>query len=387
MRPFAPLPLWARRLVLAALAGCQGEKNVAHIGATTITEKVFNDRTQHIMQSDMLPIVDAGGSTLTRMILEEAVGQIAKEKGVEPTPQAVTAFTNYQVKYDPNKRRAIEQGVLTAADFEPTARYNMEIFAIGTDGAKAKPEDIQKEYDQDKAQSANPINPTTGQPGQNPVKTPAELTIRVVVAKTEALAAQALAQLKTNDDFKAAAQLAGVTGPSLDVAGQEAPFPEQLKAQLPDVYAAILQTPAGQYVSKPIPIPNAKTPQQFLVAKVVKNTPETLFTLEEARPLLEQVILYRDKPEWDAHETTLVDERLRKMLSDGSVQINIPRYQNITTKILPLLMDESEKAMKQRTAQRAQAALQQAQMQAQQAAPKAGAKPTAPPAPKAGGKP
>ena len=375
---------------LAALAGCQGEKNVAHIGAASITEKVFNDRTQRIMQADMLPIVDAGGSTLTRMILEEAVGQLAKEKSVEPTAQTVTAYTNYQVKYDANKRRAIEQGVITAADFEPTVRYNLEVFALGVDGAKAKPEDVQKEYDSLKSQPAvSPANPMTGQPGQNnPVKVPAEIVLKLINAKDEATATKVLAQLKTNDDFKAAAQTAGMTGPALDNAGQETPLPnpDQIKQQLPDVYAAITQTPAGQYVSKPIPVPNAKAPKQFLVVKVIKNTPEVLFTMDEARPLLEQIVLNGQKPDWQDHQTTLLNERLRKMLSDGSVQINIPRYQNITTKVLPLLMDESEKAMKQRAAQKAQMeAMRAQQAQQQRSAPPAnGSKPTAP---KANGKP
>lgn len=386
---------------LAALAGCQGEKNVAHIGATAITEKVFNDRTQHIMQQDMLPIVDAGGSTLTRMILEEAAGQIAKEKSVEPTPAAVTAYTNYQVRFDPNKRRAIEQGVITAADFEPTVRYNMEIFAIGTDGAKAKPEDVQKQYDQLKTQPAvGQANPMTGQPGQNnPVKSPAELTIRVVAAKDEATATKILAQLKTNDDFQAAAQTAGLKGAELSSAGQESPVPnlDGLKQQSPDIYNALTQTPAGQYVSKPIPVPNAKKPQRFFIIKVVKNTPEVLFTIDEARPLLEQLVLNMDKPDWNDHQTTLNNERLQKMLTDGSIQINIDRYKNITTKVIPLLLEESKKAMLQRAAQKAAMEAQRAAQPPPGApnpnAPQPGGRSSAPnvrpvaPAPKPNGKP
>ena len=384
---------------LAALAGCQGEKNVAHIGSAAITEKVFNDRTQHIMQADMLPIADAGGSTLTHMILEEAANQVAKEKGYEPSAAAVTASTAYQIRVDPNKRRAIEQGVITAADFEPSARYNMETFAIGTEGAKPKPEDVQKLYDNLKTVPAQtPANPMTGQPAQNnPIKIPAELTFRVVGAKDEATATKILAQLKTNDDFKAAAQTAGLPGQDAEAAGQEAPFPEQYKQTLPEVYAAMTQTPAGQYVSKPIPVPNAKKPQQYLVAKIVKNTPEVLLTLEEARPLLERAVVSNDKKDWFIHQTTVLNERLRKILSDGSIQINIPRYQSITTKVIPLLMEDAEKTARQQAAQIKQQAAMEA-LRAQQPppgtpnpnAPQTGGKPTVrpvQPAPKANSKP
>ncbi len=388
---------------IAALTGCQGEKNVAHIGAASITEQVFNDRTQHIMQADMLPILDAGGSTLTRMILEEAVGQLAKEKSVEPTAEAVKAFTNYQVRVDPNKRRAIEQGVVTAADFEPTVRYNMESFALGVDGAKAKSEDVQKEYDDLKSKPAvSPANPMTGQQAQgNPVKIPAELTIRLVGAKDEATATKILAQLKTNDDFKAAATTAGMTGPALDSAGQETPIsPDQidaLKQKQPDIYNAISQTAAGQYVAKPITVANPKDPKaakNYLVVKVIKNTPETVFTIDEARPVLEQIVLGGQKPDANEHQSTLLNERLKKMLTDGSIQINIDRYKNITTKVIPLLLEESDKAMKARIAQKKQMddmRAQQAQMQQNApkggAAPKGGIAPAPTPAPKPNGKP
>ena len=358
------------------------------------------------MQTDMLPIVDAGGSTLTRMILEEAAGQIAKENKVEPAPEAVTAYAKYQTRYDANKRRAIEQGVVTVADFEPVARYNMETLAIGTDGAKPKPEDMKKMYDSLVTQPAvSQGNPMTGQPGQNnPVKSPAELTIKVIPAKDEATATKILAQLKTNDDFKAAAQTAGMTGPALDTAGQETPVPnlDALKAQSLDIYNALTQTPAGQYVSKPVPVPSRdpKGPKNYFVIKVIKNTPEVVFTMDEARPALEQLVLNTDKPDWNDHQTTLINDRLQKMLTDGSIQINIPRYENIKTKVLPLLIEDAKKAIVQRAAMRAQQAQQaqmQAQMQAQQQAqqknnpPANGGKPNAPrpvtPAPKPNGKP
>ena len=377
---------------LVALAGCQGEKVVAHIGSTTITEKAFNDRAQSQTQQDVLSLTDAGSSALTHLILDEAVGQLAKEKQVEPTPQAVTAYATYETRSNAGLRRAIEQGTLTVANFEPSARYNLEIFALGVDGAKAKPEDVQTAYDGLKTQPAvGQTNPMTGQPGQNnPIKIAGELTVKLVSAKDEATATKILAQLKTDDNFKAAAQAAGLTGPALDNAGQDTPLPiDQIKKQLPDVYAALTQTPAGQYVSKPMPIPNAKTPKQYLVAKIVKNTPEVVFTLEEARPFLEQLVLNNQKPDWQDHQTTLLNDRLRKMLADNSIQINVPRYENVKTKILPLLIDESEKAAKARAAQRLQAAqMQQMQQQMQQKnAPKPGAATPAPPKPGANGKP
>lgn len=319
LSPMRPLLSLCAALALASLTGCQGDKVVARIKSAPITEKELADRTMRFNSNLQGSGLDAGGTTLFRMMRELLVDQCAADKKLTPTPEAVLKMEAIFRRTQPGIADALSDGSISEEDLMRQVRLTMEEFAIGTDGAKAEDKDVQAEYDK-QLKTGN-------------LKYPETWTIRTLRANDEATAEQVLEQLKRTPDFaQAATRFLGATALSAITAGRESSFPVQ--SLPPALKEALTPLSPGQFAAKPIllPIPNQQTQtvdNAYIVAQLVKKQPEVVPKLEDIRPLLERNVIQNSHPQWSEHKEEVVAQYTLDAVQKGEVQINIKRYEKL----------------------------------------------------------
>lgn len=303
---------------------------MARVGSATITEDEYNDRVMHVSATQFPQgvSIDAGGVALVGMIHEDLIGQLAAKKNVVPSEDSLLKVASYYKRATPNSQ-------VSADDLVRGLRLNMETFGIGTDGAKADPKEVEDTY-----KKLSQTVPTQAN-GEEGLKVPAMITAQLLPMPTEAMATQALDQIKRNVPFPTvAAQIMNVPVETAASAGREQSYPvTQLPPTLKD---ALQSTPDGQFLSKPVPI-QQQNPQtgamttMYLVGKVIRKQPEYVPPMEDVRPIIEQMLVTKTHPEWQTHEQSELADFTRDMAANNEIQINIPRYRALMASfILPM---------------------------------------------------
>lgn len=310
-------PALGLTVALSGLAGCQENKIVARVKDTSITQQALYDRVLRVTAAAIPQQqgMDAGGATLISMIREAMVAQMAKEKNAIPKEEDVSKFIAYLKRVNPTTTDEINAGRLTDEDLRRSVLLAMEEFGIGTNGAKAEEKELDASYNEQKPQ----------------LKIGEMYTVKTMRLPTEATAQQAIDELKKTNDFRAVAtKVLGITGPELINAGRE--MTVQADRLPPDMKAAFASVAPGQYTPKPIAaqVPNPQTQvaeTQYIVAQVVRKTPEYTPSKEEIRPVLEQAVLGKKFPEWQSVKDQQLAEFTKKAIADNEIQIDIKRYQ------------------------------------------------------------
>lgn len=326
-RPLSISALCCAVVSLSALSGCMGHKVIARVKTATITEDEYFKRVQRVSAQMFQPgaDIDAGGITVVTMVKELLTSQLAAEKKYTPSDQSVAQFEAFYKRSHPDIADALKGGQLTEEDLVRSIKFQMEEFAIGTDGAHAEEKDIQAVYDEKKDQ----------------LKIPEFITVRLLQSPDLVSAQQALDQLKKNGDFKTiASQL-------LHMPPQEAALADKgqtLRSDgiLPELRTVLSTLNPGQFTDKPIevhPLNRTSGAMQklFVIGQVVRKTKEYIPTKEEILPVLEQIAIGNTHPDWKQHQQQVLADYTRNAINNSEVQINIERYQKlIKTYVMPM---------------------------------------------------
>ncbi len=268
--------------------------------------------------------MEIGGMVLVDMIREELTHQLAVQKAHEEVPdEDVRTLAEYQKRVSPDILNQINNGQITEEDLERQIRYSIQQLEIGSEGAKPDENAIKAKYDQ----------LTKAAPGQKPrLVFPEVWTIRVLPFQDKAQAQQALTTIQGGRPFQAVAQAITQSQPlAAQGAGRDtAVLAAQLQTQAPPLYRALAPLNSGQTVTEPIsiqvPDPQTRLPRTFyLIAQMVRKEPETVPTLPQVRPLLQQIVISETRPEWVRH----ANQELAAYTRDSHIQIYIDRYKSL----------------------------------------------------------
>ena len=325
LRRIPALPaLCAAAIALTALTGCQGRKVVARVNSATITEEDFLNRVQYVRQIPQNVSLDAGGLTLVNMIEDTLTDQLATDKKWTPTEEAVKQVAEIVRRTTPDIEQQLTSKQLTEEELYRQVRHLLELTAIGTEGAKADPTEVQKAYDEMKK---DPIYPAT-------------YTIRVlfVTDPVRANDEKILAQLKSSANFKEAAKALNMTAPEIANAGRELVMPkkgapEDLIKALDALGNGPFTPEKGPFTNGPITInqnPNAGGKPIYLIAQLIGKQADETPPLDKVRPFIEQRVLQQKFPQWQMHAQQKVGEYTKT----AQIQINEDRYKPILDSVI-----------------------------------------------------
>ncbi|HEV2473879.1 MAG TPA: peptidylprolyl isomerase [Chthonomonadales bacterium] len=300
-------------LSLSALAGCQSHMVVARILDEPVGDQEFYDRCQLVSSIPQNSGMTAGAIALIDIVRQRLEDKLAQEKGAVPSEDDVRRVAAWQVLSSPALKSALDKQQLPMSELLRSVRISLEEFGIGTEGAKADDKVVQDTF-------AAHIKDLT---------IPEFWTLKTLPVRDEPTAELLLTQLKKTGDFSAAALASGLP---VQGAGQEQSVPPT--SLTPVMRSALQNVPAGQFAEKPIEInaPNTSSgvPQKFYVlVQVVRKTPEHKPTLEEVRPIVEQIALQATHPEWQTHAEQETASFTHTALEQNKIQINIPMYKSL----------------------------------------------------------
>ena len=212
---------------------------------------------------------------------------------------------------------------------------------------------MKKEFDDLVKQEPSTTNPLTGQQERNPIKLAETFTVKAVLVRDLKTAQTALAAVKANGDFKAAALAAGNPPQQAEGANNEQPIPgDAVKKTQPDLYKGISALTAGQYASEPLPYkipgPDPKDPKKqivqtaYVVLQLVSKEADYTFPYEEAQTAIEGRLIDKTHPDWRTHATKLVGAKLDDMMKANSIQINVPRYTPLLDKVFKKIIEDAK---------------------------------------------
>jgi hypothetical protein len=314
------------------LAGCQsGHKVVARVNNQAINENEFFTRTVE-EHTNPYPSLEIGGAVLINLIREQLIHQLAARKNAVPSEEDVQALIAFQKRINPEIVNQINSGAVSEQSLEREVRLSMEQMGIGTEGAKADENDIKTKYEE----------LTKAAPGQKPRLVFPELwTIRVLPFRDPIQAQRGLELLRAKKSFPAVMQeVMNVPAPLAQEAGKETVVAvPQVQQSTPALYTALKSLEPGQFVAQPVSLtmtnPQTQMPQtSYLVAQMVKKEKEAIPTLQQARPVIQQIVITERRREWQQHG----DQELAAFTASSApyIQINIERYKPLLTRyILP----------------------------------------------------
>jgi parvulin-like peptidyl-prolyl isomerase len=305
--------LCAAGCTLLSLVGCQGHKIVARVNSIAINEDEFESRALRVTQIPQGMNTDAGGLTLVNMIKDSLTDQLAadpKYHGV-PGKDEVSRFLDALKKLTPQLVNAIRTGQRSEEETERQVRNSIEQFRIGTDGAVIDDKDLQEVY--------------KDQISKGQFKIPTSYTLRLLLAPTQAAAQQALDDLKKTGDFKKTAQILNLGPQEIATAGTPTVVIGKQPAPMGDVLDKLKPnelTPAPVPVPLPQQTPGLPPQTVYVIAQLISKETERVPSLEELRPITEQVALAKKFPQWKQH----ADQMLAEFTRRSSIVINYERY-------------------------------------------------------------
>jgi hypothetical protein len=284
---------------------------IARVNGSAINADEYADRTERT--SSIFQGTDAGGTALISMLRERLTSQLAARKNASPSDEEVRRYASYIRRTVPEVEDQIRQGRVAENDLITKARFNMEEFGIGTEGAKVSDKELQDEY---KAHEKD-------------LEFPEIWTIRTVRLPNPQQAAMVLPALQRTGDFKAAARALGLTPIEAAASGAETSI--VAKNAQPSIHQALDRLGPGQFAPGPVALevrnpqfPGATQTIYFLM-QLVRKTPARPMTLEDARTALQQNILIRTNPAWEVHK----NQEMAEFTGKADLQIYNKRYQNL----------------------------------------------------------
>lgn len=300
--------------ISVALSGCSPEQGIAlRVNNETLTMEEYYKRVQTVRQIPTELATDAGGLTLMNATNTMLAEQLAKDMGTLPPDTAVGEAVEYQMRTDANLIAAVRSGKLTELELVRAQRFQMAIFAIGTNGAKAKEEDITKEYN-------NPENKAF-------VDVKEIYIFRGLQVPDEDTGKKTLESLKKTGDFVKAAESLGFPPASARNAANELvrtgdTLPKEvsdaLKKLKPNEFAP---TPVTFTMTNP-QAPNAPPQKSLLLLQLRELRPARKVETKEIRYLLEQMILAKSHPQWAEQYQT----ELAKYAQKAQIHVGIKKY-------------------------------------------------------------
>ena len=295
--------------VLIPLVGCQGHKVIARVNGVAINEEEFADRTQRV--SVLAANTDAGGTALVGMIREKLTTQLAAEKHASPTPEAVSTYANYLRESITRVDDEMKAGRVTDQDLKDNARFQMEEFGIGTDGAKVDEAKLKTEYETNKKQ----------------LVIPERWVVRTLTVPDAQTGQTILDELKKTGNFEKAARQLGISPTDIPTAVREnsIPVPNITDIAFRDTLAKLNP---GQFTDKPVQV-NVPQSQQLptgrvvlIIAQMIRKKPGRDLSLADVRTILERNLIAKEHPQWEQHKNQMLAEFTAK----ADLQINIERY-------------------------------------------------------------
>jgi hypothetical protein len=284
---------------------------IARVNGSAINEDEYADRTERT--SSIFQGTDAGGTALVSMLRERLTSQLAARKNASPSDEEVRRYASYIRRTVPEVDDQIRLGRVSDNDLFTKARFNMEEFGIGTEGAKVSDKELQDEFNAHKADLVFP-----------------EIwTIRTVRLQNPQQAAMVLPTLQQTGDFKAAARALGLTPQEAAASGSETSI--VAKNAQPSIRQALDKLGPGQFASGPVSLevrnpqfPGASQTVYFLM-QLVRKTPAKPMTLDDARTALQQSLLVKTNPAWEVHK----NQEMAEFTSKSDMQIYNKRYQTL----------------------------------------------------------
>lgn len=309
-------------LGLFVVAGCQGHKVVARVNNQPINQDEYVERVERVTQIPQSPGIDAGGWALVQMITELLTDQLAQQMHAVPSDDAVQRYADYNREKNPEIQTAIRSGALSDDVYLRSVRVSLEEFGIGTDGAQADPTEIQTTYKDNIAKFTIPVI----------------WTVKSMPVPNAQVGDQLIEQLKRTGDFRSATRALGGSAAAVAAAGQEVSF--QADKAKPAIRDALMNLTDGNFASKTIVLEvpaDAQNPTPrtvYMIMQLVRKTMSRVPTVDEIRPLLQELVLNKKQPAWQQHEQQQLAEFTRA--SAPAIQIDILRYQPLVQEyILP----------------------------------------------------
>jgi parvulin-like peptidyl-prolyl isomerase len=312
---------------LAGLAGCGGNaKKVAiRVNKDTVTDEEFYKRVQDVSLADLAPAsrglgpAKAGEYAVEHIIIELLLKQLGEQKGVKPTDAEVNAYAAVSKKYQANPTLSIlpNNPFRTDEDLKREARLALIQRGLALGPLKITPDEIQKRYEQMKPQ----ITPED------------QYHLRVIQVSSADKANKVLDTLKKGVAFETVALTQSEEPNSKAKSGDIGNVPQG--ALPPQLLAAIKDLKPGEYTKTPIKMGGVTTPgqpaapSQFLIAQVVEKIPGVPPTLDEAKYVVERVLMQEKDPNFAQR----VQQDLAGLRKSADIQVNIDGYSKLVDQI------------------------------------------------------
>jgi parvulin-like peptidyl-prolyl isomerase len=312
---------------LAGLAGCGGSaKKVAiRVNKATVTDDEFYKRVQDVSLADLAPAArgmgpaKAGEFTVEHIIIELLLQQLGEQKGVKPTDAEVNAYAALAKKYQNNQMLALlpANPFRTDDDIKRESRLALIQRGLAMGPLKITPDEINKRYELMKPQ----LTPED------------QYHLRVIQVSSAGKAAKVLDTLKKGVAFETVALTQSEEPNSKSKSGDIGNVPQS--ALPPQMLLAIKDLKPGEYTKTPIKMGGATVPgqpaapSQFLIAQVVEKIPGVPPTPEEAKYVVERVLMQEKDPNYGQR----VQQDLGNLRKSADIQVNIEGYSKLVDQI------------------------------------------------------
>lgn len=303
-----------------AADGLAGHTIVARLNGTPINDERYYNNMEHLRAQDFPTTAEeeAGAVALTQVLRNQAVDDLAAQKGYAPSEDDVDSFYQYEMTVQPQLQAAVTQGLTSAEDQKRTIRRGLEQLAIGTDGATVDPQELQAAYTavqspQTSSQSTMPVT----------VDVPATVTIRALSVPDFTSGGQAISALKATGNWTAEAQQLHPARPFL---GQQVSVPvDALQRQLPELYKAVIALKPADFAPEPVNVSPAGSPvSQYVVVQLISKSSPIHLSMDQVRVPLKIRVLQQKFPMWPIH----MDTELYNFLQSANLEIYNDRYRD-----------------------------------------------------------
>jgi len=291
----------------------------------TVTEEDFYKRVENVSLADLAPAAQgrgpakAGEFAMERIIMESLMVQLAAEKGVKPTDAEINQYIAVAKKYQQNQAMSLmpPNPFRTDDDFKHEAKLALIQRGLALAPLKITPEEMNKKYEELKPQLTEED----------------KYHLRVIQVTSPEKAQKALDTLK-KVAFETVVLTQSEDPNSKAKSGDIGVVPQG--ALPPDFLAAIKDLKPNEYTKTAIKLggtaPAAGQPAppvQYLIAQVVEKLPGKTPSADEAKYVVERVLLNEKDANWGQR----IQGDISNIRKSADIQVNLEQYKKLVDQI------------------------------------------------------